>query len=129
MEGQRIGLGGVQHNIIIIQFRFQLSRVKYNSYLNVASFSLENGRWPQGIQIEILKLKSNVPAKPLFITVNIQRKFKTRMQKKSKEKNLGYTHCDLHHILYPSASSRPQLQNFKPAAEKYKWEQFSCAHL
>lgn len=74
-------------------------------------------------------LKSNVPAKPLFITVNIQRKFKTRMQKKSKEKNLGYTHCDLHHILYPSASSRPQLQNFKPGVEKYKWEQFSRAHL
>lgn len=58
MEGQRIGLGGVQHNIIIIQFKFQLSRVKYNSYLKVASFSLENGRWPQGLQIEILKCSS-----------------------------------------------------------------------
>lgn len=86
MEGQRIGLGGVQHNIIIIQFKFQLSRVKYNSYLKVASFSLENGRWPQGLQIEILKFKSNVPAKPLFITVNIQRKFKTRMQKEIQGK-------------------------------------------
>lgn len=56
----------------------------------------------------------NPPAKPFIIT------------KQSKGKKHGYTHCDPHHILYPSASSRPQLQNFKPAAEKYKWEQFSC---
>lgn len=59
-------------------------------------------------------------------------KEKTKQKKcknKSKKKNLVYTHCDLHHILYPSASSRPQLQNFKPAVEKYKWEQFSCPYL
>lgn len=54
---------------------------------------------------------------------------KQKIQKKTKEKNLVYTHCDLHHILYPSASSRPQQQNFKPAVEKYKWEQFSCPYL
>lgn len=53
-----------------------------------------------------------------------------KMQKiNPRKKNLVYTHCDLHHILYPSASSRPQLQNFKPAVEKYKWEQFSCPYL
>lgn len=61
---------------------------------------------------------------------NIEKKFKTNIQKKNpRKKNVVYTHCDLHHILYPSASSRPQLQNFKPAVEKYKWEQFSCPYL
>lgn len=56
---------------------------------------------------------------------------KTMQNKNTTEiqgKKLVYTHCDLHHILYPSASSRPQLQNFKPAVEKYKWEQFSCPY-
>lgn len=59
----------------------------------------------------------------------MKHKLKQKTQKKSKKKNVGYTHCDLHHILYPSASSRPQQQNFKPAVEKYKWEQFSCPYL
>lgn len=36
-----------------------------------------------------------------------------------RRKKVLYTHCDLHHILYPSASSRSQLQNFKPAVEKF----------
>ncbi len=56
-------------------------------------------------------------------------KKKLKINKKIQGKNVVYTHCDLHHILYPSASSRPQQQNFKPAVEKYKWEQFSCPYL
>lgn len=52
-----------------------------------------------------------------------------KKEKKKKKKDLFYTHCDLHHILYPSVSSRPQLQNFKPAVEKFKLEQFSCPYL
>lgn len=68
------------------------------------------------------KHQTNIPARPFTET-------KPKYKKKSKEKAKVYTHCDLHHILYPSASSRPQQQNFKPAVEKYKWEQCSCPHL
>lgn len=72
------------------------------------------------------KCQTNIPARPLMWKSG---KKIQKIQTKSKGKKWVYTHCDLHHILYPSASSRPQLQNFKPAVEKYKWEQFSCPYL
>lgn len=54
---------------------------------------------------------------------NPKRKKKEK-KTKTKEESVVYTHCDLHHILYPSASSTAQLQNIIPAVEKYKWNSF-----
>lgn len=64
-----------------------------------------------------------------FYKYELKRNSKQKYKRNPRKKNFVYTHCDLHHILYPSASSRPQQQNFKPAVEKYKWEQFSCPYL
>lgn len=64
------------------------------------------------------------------VSVNPAKPFKKITQsKKYIQENVVYTHCDPHHILYPSASSRPQQQNYKPAVEKFKWKQFSCPYL